>query len=273
MMQKLEAPLATRMIYQVSVGKPSKLYEHCIESVANYCKKYDIDHIVLTQPKLRIKPDIFTSNRSEEEESYMKYLGYLPIYEKENAFEYLNYYDQIAIIDADIYIRPDAPNIFEDFGTEQAYGAVSEREMDIQNWYAKKIQNYSNMQYSQLHKSGLDFKPNKRGYEFFNMGLILLNSELFKPYLKGQSPHDFLMRMEFKDFIDGQGAWKWSTDQTLLNYFLKKYNIPTKHMDGKWNGLYSAVNNLKDCHFVHFFLKDKLLNAGENVNELMKQIV
>jgi hypothetical protein len=55
----------------------------------------------------------------------MKYGGYLPIYEKENAFDYLDDYDQIAIIDADIYIRPDAPNIFEDFGTEQAlWGCV-----------------------------------------------------------------------------------------------------------------------------------------------------
>ena len=262
--------MATRMIYQVSVGKPSKLYEHCIESVSEYCKKHDIDHIVLTQPKLRIKPDIFTSNRSEE--SYMKYGGYLPIYEKENAFEYLNYYDQIAIVDADIYIRPDAPNIFDEFGTDHAYGAVAEREMDILPWYVQKIQNYSRMQYGNLHNNKLDFKPNQYGFEFFNMGLILLNSELFKPYLKGQSPHDFLMRMEFKDFVDGKGAWKWSTDQTLLNYFLKKYNIPTKHMDGKWNGLYSAVDNLKDCHFIHFFLKDKLPNAGENVEELMKTI-
>ena len=29
-----------RMIYQVAVGKQSNLYEHCIKSVANYCKKY-----------------------------------------------------------------------------------------------------------------------------------------------------------------------------------------------------------------------------------------
>ena len=261
--------MATRMIYQVSVGKPSKLYEHCIQSVADYCEKHSIEHIVLTQPKLRIKPDIFATNRSEE--SYMKYGGYLPIYEKENAFEYLNYYDQIAIIDADIYIRPDAPNIFEDFGTKHAYGAVCEREMDIQDWYKKKIINYSQMQYTPLVKK-LDFKPNHLGYEYFNMGMILLNSELFKPYLKGQDPHSFINRMEFKDFVDGVGAWKWSTDQTLLNYFLKRYNIPTKHMDGKWNGLYSAVNNLKECHFVHFFLKDKLPEKGENVDELMEKI-
>ena len=103
--------------------------------------------------------------------------------------------------------------------------------------------------------------------------MMLLNSKQFKPYLKGQNPHDFLMRMEFKDFVDGVGAYKWSTDQTLLNYFLKKYKIPTKHMDCKWNGLYSAVNNIKDCHFVHFFLKDKLPNGGENVEELMKDII
>ena len=202
----------------------------------------------------------------------MKYGGYLPIYEKENAFEYLDDYDQVAIIDADIYIRSDAPNIFDDFGTEHAYGAVSEREMDIQQWYGDKIVNYSRMQYHQLHQRGLDFKPNRYGYEFFNMGMILLNSKQFKPYLKEQSPHDFLMRMEFKDFVDGVGPYKWSTDQTLLNYFLKKYKIPTRHMGGEWNGLYGAVNNLKDCHFVHFFLKDKLPNGGEDFDQLRKTI-
>tara|TARA_A200000159_G_scaffold1951_2_gene2187 strand:+ start:6504 stop:7118 length:615 start_codon:yes stop_codon:yes gene_type:complete len=204
----------------------------------------------------------------------MKYGGYLPIYEKENAFDYLDRYDQVAIIDADIYIRSDAPDIFSDFGTEHAFGAVAEREMDIESWYGNKIINYSMMQYELLHHhKGIDFKPNRYGYEFFNMGLILLNSELFKPYLKGQNPHDFLMRMEFKDFVDGQGAWKWSTDQTLLNYFVKKYKIPVKHMDGKWNGLFGAVKNINNCEFVHFFLKDKLPEKGENVEELMNQIL
>lgn len=259
------------MIYQVSVGKPSKLYEHCIESVAHYCARHDIDHIVQTTPKLRIKPDIFSSGRSEE--SYMKYGGYLPIFEKENAFDYLDRYEQIAIVDADIYIRNDAPDVFSDFGTDHAFGAVAEREMDIQTWYGNKIKGYSHMQYAILNNRGLDFKPNHLGFEFFNMGMMLLNSKQFKPYLKGQNPHDFLMRMEFKDFVDGVDAYKWSTDQTLLNYFLKKYKIPTKHMDCKWNGLYSAVNNIKDCHFVHFFLKDKLPNGGENVEELMKDII
>ena len=55
-----------RMIFQVAVGPQSKLYEHCIESVKNYCAKHDITHHVLTAPQLWIKPDPFNSGRSEE---------------------------------------------------------------------------------------------------------------------------------------------------------------------------------------------------------------
>ena len=79
-----------RLIYQVSIGKPSKLYDTCVDSVSRYCEKNNIDHIVQTTPKLRIKPDIFSTNRSPE--SYGKYGGFLPIYEKENAFDLLDKY-------------------------------------------------------------------------------------------------------------------------------------------------------------------------------------
>ena len=40
-------------------------------------------------------------------------------------------------------------------------------------------------------------------------------------------------------------------------------------MHWKWNGLYTANTNLDECYFVHFFLKDKLPEAGENVKQLM----
>jgi len=258
--------MADFMIYQVAVGKPSKLYEHCINSVAEYCKKWDIDHIVQREPILRIKPDIFAMNRSTE--SYEKYGGYLPIYEKENAFNYLDKYQKIAVIDADIWIRPDSPNVFTKFNAE--FGAVCEREMPIANWYAKKIVNYSGMQYHQLAQK-VNFKPNNLGYEFFNMGMMLLGKGI-KKYLRGQDPHSFLMRAEFKDFVDGKGNWKWSTDQTLLNYWIKNERMNVQHMDWRWNGLYTANTKIKECHFVHFFLKDKLPDRGENVKELMKEV-
>lgn len=261
-----------RLIYQVCLGKESrsKLYDHCIKSVKAYCEKRGFDHYVLTSPKLRIAPDPFATNRSVD--SYQKHGGFLPIYEKENAFDLLDQYDQIAIVDADIYIRDGAPSIFDDFGTDHPWGGVVEREMPLTDQYVGKILNYSHMQYGVLHKKMNKFSPNKRGYEFFNMGMILLNSELFKPYLKGQSAKQFINRMEFKDFVDGIGPWKWSTDQTLLNFFLKKHDVPVKHLAHVWNGLYTANTKIDECYFVHFFLKDKLPSRGENVEELMRLI-
>jgi len=251
-------------------NQSSKLYEKCIESVSNYCQKHDIVHYVQRSAKLKIKPNPFSSNRSTD--SYQKHGGFLPIYEKENAFDELDNYDQIAIVDSDIYIREDAPNIFEDFGTKNAFGCVFEREMPINDNYKMKIRNYSQMQYERLQSPINDFKPNECGFEFANMGLILLNCEKFKPFLGGDSAHKFLSRVEFQDFVDGKYAWKWSTDQTLLNFFLKKYDVPVKHMDAKWNGLFGANTQIESCHFVHFFLKDLLVDQGENVEELMKKI-
>lgn len=259
-----------RLIYQVCLGgqAKSKLYEKCIESVASYCEKYHIEHRVQREPILRIKPDIFMTNRSNE--SYTKHGGFLPIYEKENAFDLLDSFDQVAIIDADVFIRPDAGNVFEEFGFDAPFGAVVERQMPINQEYKHKITNYSRMQYAALQD--VDWKWNNLGAEFCNMGVMFINSEQFKPYLNGQTAKQFLERYEFKRFIDGEGAWKWSTDQTLLNWWVKKTNMPVKHMNWRWNGLFTANTQIDKCDFVHFFLKDKLPNKGENVEELMKLI-
>ena len=261
-----------RLIYRVCVGqdKNSKLYKHCIESVKEYCKLHEIKHILQNKPILKITPDPFSTNRSNE--SFLKHGGFLPIYEKENAFDLIDEYDQIAIIDADIYIRPNAPNLFDDVKLSVAFSASVEREMPLTEKYKNKIINYSRMQYNNLQSPQINFKPNTQGFEFYNMGLIVINCERFKPYLKGQTAKQFLNRMEFKPFVDGIGPWKWSTDQTLLNYFLKKYKVDVQNLDWKWNGLYTANTQIHKCHFIHFFLKDKLPDRGENVEQLMRMI-
>lgn len=255
-----------RLIYQVYVGKKSKLYDHCIASVSEYCKRHGVDHIVQKTPILFIRPDPFMSNRSAECQSRPLPL---PIFEKENAFTYLKSFDQVAIIDSDIWIRPDAPNIFDDFGTEHDFGGVVERDMPITPQYAGKIQNYSRMQYSSIRN--VDWKWNDRGGEFMNMGVMLMNKSIEK-YLNGETPKQFLSRPRFKPFIDGVGNWKWSTDQTLLNTWVREENMKIKKMDWKWNGLFTANTKIKECHFVHFFLKDKLPEQGENVEKLMEAV-
>ena len=255
-----------RLIYQVYVGKKSKLYDHCTASVKAYCKRHDIDYVLQTDPILMITPDPFQTNRSKEATAR---LGYLPIYEKENAFTYLRSYDQVAIIDSDVYIRDYAPNIFEFMEPEYDFGVVMEREMPITEAYKNKIRNYSAMQYHGIQH--VDFKKNDLGYEFGNMGVMVLNNSVLK-YLKGMTPLQFLRQPKYKAFIDGLGAWKWSTDQTLLNVWIKEEKMHVKHMHWSFNGLYGANKRISDCNLIHFFLKDKLPDAGENVEELMRQI-
>ena len=69
-----------RLIYQVYVGKRSKLYDHCTNSVKEYCRKYGLGHVVQKSPILRIKPDVFATNRSKE--SYENTAGFFPFMRK-----------------------------------------------------------------------------------------------------------------------------------------------------------------------------------------------
>lgn len=251
------------LIYQVYLGSKSNLYNFCTESVRNYAKRIGADYICQTEPILKIKPDEEATNRSKE--SFGR-LGYLPIYEKENAFSYLGNYDKIAIIDADIYVKESAPNIFDTFTEE--FGAVVEQTMPITSKYRSKILSYSKGQYGLL--KDVDWKwTEESGARFMNMGLILLNKSVLN-YLNGQTPEQFIRRSEFKRFVDGDGNWKWSTDQTLLNYWIRKEKMKIQELDWKWNCLYGAIPEEKysDAWFIHFFLKDHLPEKGENLSLL-----
>ena len=274
--------MTKRLIYQVYTGKRSKLYDHCTASVKAYAEDINekespnnrVDYIIQTQPIMKIKPDVFATNRSKE--SYEKYGGFLPIYEKENAFNYWDRYDQIAIIDADVWIRPGTENIFNVMNHETEFAGMAERTAPILPWYKEKLIGYTRMQYSSL--TDVDWRWNESGAHFYNMGVMLLNRHIVQ-YLKGKSKRyetgrEFIERPEFKRFVDGLGAWKWSTDQTLLNWWIKNEKMNLQELDWKWNALFTAIPNdkIKEAYFVHFFLKDKLPNGGENVEELMEKV-
>lgn len=256
------------LIYQVAVGKQSDLYTHCIASVGDYAQRINSDHIVQTDPLLKIRPDPGSSGRSKEA---VERLGYLPIFEKESAFGYIDAYDKIAVIDADIYVRPSTlESIFDEFQTP--WGAVRENDLPMLPWYREKLKTYSRMQYGMIWSAVDDFT--KGIANFYNMGVMCFTCQELKPFLKSMTPLEFLTQKRFKDFVDGRGNWKWSTDQTLLNYWLKEDGIHTTRLHWKWNCLYKTVDqsNLQKANFVHFFLKDKLPNRGENVKQLMWDI-
>ena len=247
------------LIYQVQVGPSNPLYDVCIASVASYCAQHGISHVIQREPKLRITP--LDSQRSE---NACARLGYLPIYEKENAFEYFDQYDNVCILDGDIYVKPNAPNIFNEI-TGYEFAAVAERDMPLNARHAKKIKKYSHGQYDLLRNEA-DFCWNNMGAEFYNMGLMLMSSSI-KKHLHNQTPMEFLRRAEFKRFIDGVGNWRWSSDQTLLNYWVKKEQIITRNLDWRWNALYRGVRDecLSDAYFVHFFLSTYIEQPIEEI--------
>jgi len=257
-----------KMIYQVKVGpNPPAYYDICINSAAEYCKKYGIDHIVQTEPILKIRP-----LKSARSENAVERLGYLPIYEKENAFSYLDQYDQIAIVDSDIFIRDTAPNIFEELDEDTVFAGVLEKDMPLTEQYIGKIKGYSNGQYGNLKDVEWD-RSKEYGIAFYNMGLMLFSNKIVE-YLNGETPEQFIRRKEFERFVNGEGNWKWSTDQTLLNYWVRKSGMKLKNLDWKWNALFKAVRDevLSESYFVHFFLSNNLPQKGAEIQNIIKDL-
>ena len=248
------------MIYQVCVGETPAFYKDCVASVEHYCKWHGIDHIVQRRPILKIKP--INSHRSEN----ALRLGYLPIFEKEQAFSYLHRYDQIAIIDADIYIRDSAPDIFDEMG-EATFAAVLERDMPLTSAYFDKIRKYSDGQYGQLKH--LDWDWNSNGAAFYNMGMMMFSNKLLD-YLEDDTPAEFIHRPEFEKFVNGEGHHKWSTDQTLLNYWVRSSGMETVNLSWKWNALYGAVRDIHKAHFIHFFLSAKMVNRDAEIPAIIR---
>lgn len=246
----------SRLIYQVNIGKTPAFYDLCIESVARYAERVSARHIVQTEPILRIAP-----KKSARSENALR-MGFLPIYEKENALDYLDRYAQVLILDADVYVRESAPDIFDH---NADFCGVVERDMPLTVQYFDKIRKYSQGQYGSL--ADVDWKWNENGAEFFNMGVMLLGD--VRKYLNGQTPGQFLRRPEFERFVNGEGHWRWSTDQTLLNYWVKASGMSVKNLDWKWNALYGAVRDVTPAHFVHFFLSAKMPRGGAEVPDII----
>ena len=247
------------LIFQANVGDTPKFYDDCIASVARYCDRYGCTHIVQREPKLRIAP--LKSQRSTNANR----LGYLPIYEKENALEYFDRYEKVAVLDADIYVRDNAPDIFKESVTD--FAGVIEREMPLTAEYFTKIRKYSEGQYRRL--DDVDWHWDGNGAMFFNMGLMLMDKGIVK-YLNGETPEQFLRRPEFERFVNGEGNWKWSTDQTLLNWWVKKSGMTVTNLDWRWNALYGGVRDVTEAFCVHFFLSAKMPRKGAEIPDIIR---
>lgn len=244
-----------RLIFQVAVGEVPAFYWPCMRSVLDYAHAIGADYALSTEPELRIVP-----KNSQRSENALR-LGYLPIFEKEQAFSRFNDYSQIAIVDADVFALPHSPDIFEAAGGAD-FAGVLERDLPLLPQYQKKVQNYARDQY------GSPFVP------FYNMGVTVWNRSAAR-FLNGQTPKQFIERAEFEPFVDGAGKYRWSTDQTLLNTWVKRTDMSTRNLDWRWNCIYSYVQPealKKGPYFVHFNLASKMPHGGAEIPTIIREL-
>jgi lipopolysaccharide biosynthesis glycosyltransferase len=115
-----------------------------------YCRRYDLDFIVIHEKKLKINP-----NRRKPR---------LGIHlEKFQLAELLPYYDRIAYVDSDILIHPNAPDIFSQVD-EQAIGCVFE---DIGEEAWKRQEEWDKVQAMLGKLAG--------SHHYFNAGVVVFS--------------------------------------------------------------------------------------------------
>jgi len=259
-----------RLIFQVYIPIEGKnpLYDFCMPSVKVYADRVGADYKVLREMKMKIPVNMNRTGRNKKG-LISKAGNCLPIMEKSVALEYFPEYDQILIVDADIAIKDTAPDIFEELTPEYHFGGVLERDAPLTPGHKNKIKGYSNDMFKRAPCNSVQWDWNDCGADFMNMGLMLFNKS-FMELLEGDSPREFLMRDEFADFRDGIGLFKYSTDQVMYNYFLKKSKANVKHLDWKWNALHRGARpeRMNEAYFVHFFLQKQMGSNAHNMNHL-----
>ncbi len=241
-----------RLIFQVAVGEVPEFYGPCMKSVQDYAAKIGVEYCYINEPQLRIVP-----KASQRSENALR-LGYLPIFEKEHGFSYLGEYDQVCILDADVYVRDIAPSIF-DVAAGHDFAGVLECELPLQDRYLKKIRAYAQDQYGDRNRA------------FYNMGVTVWSANVLT-YLNGDTPKQFIERPEFEKFVNGEGKYRWSTDQTLLNEWVRRTCMSRRCLDWRWNCMYDYVDPkaLKQGpYFIHFALAANMPRKGVEIPDII----
>ena len=128
-------------------------------------------------------------------------------------------YDQILMVDADTIVHPDCPNFFKE--TEYKYCGV--KCDGCYEWVGRSLQNYHEF----LFKDEKMLKP----WQYINGGFQIVNGihqQIFQDIIK------FYWENSDK-LLHAQENFKVGTDQTVVNYLLKRYQVDVKILPTCYN--------------------------------------
>lgn len=242
-----------RLVYQVAIGPRRPLWEQCIESMARYCARHGFTHEVQREPILRIRP-----KASQRSEGALR-LGYLPNCEKMAGLSLFDQFEQIAIVDSDVWATADAPSIFDGVPPSCDLAAVTERALPISPIYARKLDRYERMQFAPLDGVGLPF---------LQCGVIVYNRS-FTRFMPG-GPKGWYEQLELERFVNGEGPWRWQTEQVTLSWFCRAKGVDVAALDPRFNWLFGAILTAHRLEgwFHHMFLSEHL--TGTDPEQMVK---
>jgi len=208
-------------IVVITTKEIKTLSDITIRYMEHYAKKWGAELIVITEDDIDI----------------VKYQH--PKYYIMSVSEIVGY-DRILLLDADIFVKPDSPNIFEVFPEKDVFYAYNEVELRNNAWK----QRYERIINTHATQNGL--KRAKFRKEHWNGGVTLFPGnrvrDLFKmpPWKVTDSTYTYSPGNSVK-----QQPWR--------NYLISISGITCKDMGRKYNCLPSSRNRLspKKCYFIH----------------------
>ena len=208
-------------IPHVKFNNRSRAYHYSINSWAAWCKKNDCE--LLVWEEAIHDPEFMTI-------MWQRY--YLFDILEANDIEY----DQVLMVDADTIVHPNCPNFFNE--TEHKYCGVMND--GCYEWVLRSLNVYSDNVFN-----GDWVKP----WEYINGGFQIVNSkhkEFFKEVVK------FYLDNQ-KKLYDIQKSNGLGTDQTPVNYLIKKHNVDLKILPQCYNLHQMATKNLLYLHESHWW--------------------
>lgn len=174
-------------------------FQHTISSWTYYCKKHNIDFVVVSKKLPNVK---------------------YSVWHKEFVFDYVgDDYEKIGVVDFDTMIKWDAPNIFELYDDEFV-GVLDQNSI---NWINNSQTAYRNAfpQFKNTHV-GLS--------EHINGGVLFFtkNHKSFFEKLKN-------FYLTNKNILDNWTVPSTGKEQTLLNFHLKEEKVKRKYLPYCWN--------------------------------------
>jgi lipopolysaccharide biosynthesis glycosyltransferase len=207
-----------KIIYTVAVGE-SECFKHCVESQKRYAKKVGAEFYCCIE-----WTDLYNENLKTDSE-------------KRFVVELLKTYDKVLYLDADVFIRDNAEDIFyiyQDTNKLVIYNEVMFNNVQMDVHIEPIVKQYD-----------IKWSKTKGHYDWLNAGVMLCS--------KG---NEKVFEYNERDFFKFP-AMPSIYDMPYMHYNIYKYNIPIMYMDERFNTMVYFHDQGDFLHFANVLDRDE----------------